>query len=271
MSTSSLQRDSAVVLVDGPSEAVEGSTFRYSANISGSWWIVNGPNGGFIAAVVARAVMAAAGSPRRGLRTLHVQYLRRPAEGPCEVTVEVIRAGRSVSFVRCAVTQDGRGLVSATASLAEAFDAPSFDEIDPAAFEGWPAAEDLLPNTITGPFEIPMHQHYDYRSCVSGPMTVGGWLRFRDDDALDECGLIAMTDAWWPPVIAEGHRFDRPMGVPTIDLTIHLRRRPPAGTNWVQAVYSSPLAEDGYLTERAQLWVPGVGLVAESIQLAILR
>lgn len=271
MSGSALERDTAVVLIDAPAGGAEGATMRYSARIDGSWWIVAGPNGGYIGAIVARAVIAGAGSARRKLRTLHLQYLRRPAEGACEVTVEIVRAGRSVSFVRASMIQDGHELVSATASLAESFDAPSFNESDGSPFDGWTPPDQLPTGQVTGPIEIPMHHHYDYRACVRAPMQVGGWLRFSDPGPLDECALVAMTDAWWPPVIAEMHRFDRPMAVPTIDLTIHLRQHAPAGAEWVQAIYASPLAEDGYLTERAHLWVPGTGLVAESIQLAILR
>ena len=279
MSPARFERDTAVHLLDpvAPRGAGTGTgtdilrTRRYSADIDGTWWIVAGPNGGYIGAIVARAVMDAAGSERRRLRTLHLQYLRRPVEGPCEVAVEVIRHGRSVSFARASMQQDGHELVTAAASLAEGFEAPSFDEGDGSDFDGWTAADGIPADIPTGPIEIPLHRQFDYRPHVSGSMRVGGWIRFRESGVLDECALVAMTDAWWPPVIAEMHRFDRPMAVPTIDLTVHLRLRPPADTEWVQAIYSSPLADDGYLTEHARLRVPGTGLVAESTQLAILR
>ena len=50
----------------------------------------------------------------------------------------------------------------------------------------------------------------------------GGWIALRDDPApLDAARLVALCDLWWPAVFA---RTDGPSGVPTLSLTVDLRR-----------------------------------------------
>ncbi len=60
------------------------------------WFVARGPNGGYLAAVAARAAEAAAGRPLRSL-TLH--FVAAPAVGPRDVRATVAREGRSYSAV----------------------------------------------------------------------------------------------------------------------------------------------------------------------------
>ena len=91
---------------------------RYTATIDQSWWIVAGPNGGYVAALVLRAVVAEICEPSRRPRSLTLQYLRPPTAGQVEVEVVVERSGRTVSNVSARMTQDGRLLVMAMVTLA---------------------------------------------------------------------------------------------------------------------------------------------------------
>lgn len=78
----------------------------FSCRIEPDWWVVAGPNGGYIGAILTRALMAAEGE--RPLRSLTVQYLRAPKEGPARVEVTRERVGRSVSFMSARLVQDER-------------------------------------------------------------------------------------------------------------------------------------------------------------------
>jgi hypothetical protein len=66
--------------------------------IAEDWWVIAGPNGGYVAAIVARALQAAADGAERPLRSLTVHYLRAPSAGPARVEVELERRGRTVTF-----------------------------------------------------------------------------------------------------------------------------------------------------------------------------
>ena len=63
------------------------------------WFVARGPNGGFLAALAARAAELAAGRP---LRSLALHFLAAPAVGPLDVAATVEREGRSYSVVSAA-------------------------------------------------------------------------------------------------------------------------------------------------------------------------
>lgn len=261
---------------------------RYAAQMHPSWWIINGPNGGYVAAVVLRAILAEVADPARRPRSISLHYLRPPQAGPVEVTVTAERVGRTVSNVTARMTQDDRLLVLAMSALA--VDRPgslAFDE-----GPGLPTMPDGTPPP--GPLEtpqvdpdrdrtVPMRSHYDIRWLLgdvpfqpgarsSDPhherrARSGGWLRPVEPEPIDEVVLAAMSDAWMPPVFS---RVDEPLAVPTVDLTIHFRGLPedPLGHCFVE--FWSPLAVDGYLVEHGRILSPSGRLLVESTQLAVL-
>jgi acyl-CoA thioesterase len=256
---------------------------RYAAHMHPSWWIVNGPNGGYVAAVVLRAMVAEVADPPRRPRTLTMHYLRAPAAGPVEVEVTVERTGRTVTNVSARLTQDGRLMGLALAALAVERAAPvAFDETP-----GLPLAEDgsplLLPEQIT-PAEVdperdvPMRTHYDLRWALGdlpfqpradGAATArcGGWIRPAEAEPIDEVVLAAMSDAWLPPVFS---KVDHPLAVPTIDLTVHFRALPEDPLDHCFVVFDSPLAQGGYLVEHGRILDRHGRLLAESRQLAVV-
>ncbi len=76
-----------------------------------------GPNGGYLAAIVLRAMVAEVGEGEREPRSLTLHYLRPPADGPVHIAVTVERAGRSLSSVTARLEQDGRVCIIARRGL----------------------------------------------------------------------------------------------------------------------------------------------------------
>src|SRR3954452_12819590 len=98
---------------------------RYGAVVDPGWGAPMGPNGGYLAAIVVRALEAELDPAGvRRIRSLTCQFLRRPAEAPVELRVESVRAGRRMSFGRVSAFQDGREVLSAMA----AFSVPALPE-----------------------------------------------------------------------------------------------------------------------------------------------
>ncbi len=256
---------------------------RYRAVMDPSWWIIAGPNGGYVAAVVLRAIVAEVGDAVRRPRSITLQYLRPPAEGPVEVEVTIERSGRSVSNVTARMTQDGRLLVLAIAVLAaDRDDSVSFDEGPglPTMPDGSPVPlpEDIPARPYDPDLDVPMRRHYELRwvlgnapfSAGDDPdarASTGGWLRLAELDPVDELVLAALTDAWMPPIFS---RVSIPMAVPTIDLTIHFRGRPTDPHDFCFVHFESPLAADGYLVEHGRVLDRHGRLLAESRQLAVV-
>jgi len=255
----------------------------YTATIDPSWWIVAGPNGGYVAAIVLRAIRAEVADPTRRPRSITLQYLRPPAAGQVEVEVTVERSGRTVTNVSARMTQQGRLLVVALAALAvDRPEAVGFDELDglPRLPDGTPVPDAAsIPYVDVDPErDVPMRQHYDLRWVLGdrpfepradgeGRARTGGWLRPAEAEPIDEIVLAAMTDAWMPPIFS---RIGEPLAVPTVDLTIHFRGLPEDPLAHCFVVFDSPVARDGYLVEHGRIHSANGTLLAESRQLAVV-
>jgi acyl-CoA thioesterase len=245
---------------------------RYQATIDRGWWIERGPNGGYLAAIVLRSVLAEVADPRRRPRSCTLHYLRPPVEGPCEVRVTIERTGRGLSTASARLVQDGRDCIVALVALG--IDRPG------------PALHDHPAPSVPGPEElpareppssaidIPFRHRFDLRPAIGAPpftsgarAETGGWIRTRDGDAVDDLLLVALTDSWPPAIFA---RLDPPVGVPTVELTVHLRGAPSAESEWCLVRFRTLEVGAGYLEETGEVWSQDGRLLAESRQLAVV-
>src|SRR6266542_932964 len=67
---------------------------RFETHLDTSWWVHRGPNGGYLAAIVLRALIEAVGDEQRSPRSLTVHYAAPPAQGALEIATVIERAGR---------------------------------------------------------------------------------------------------------------------------------------------------------------------------------
>ena len=242
---------------------------RYGARIDEGWWIQRGPNGGYLAAIVLRAILEEVGDPERTPRSITLHYLRPPAAGPCEVVVTVERSGRGLTTVSARLTQDGRDCILALAALGVSRAGP---ELRDSTMPDAPAPDSVGPRE-GGP-DIPIRARYDTRHVIGSLPFVpgdaalsGGWIRTTDDDPVDEVLVAALTDAWPPAIFS---RAEVPVGVPTIDLTVHFRDEPPRAPGWCLVRFTTSHAVDGYLEEDGEVWSADGRLLAQSRQLAVV-
>lgn len=246
----------------------------YSARMDRGWWIERGPNGGYVAAVVLRALQAAVGDPARTPRSLTVHYLAPPAEGPVQVDTTVERSGRMLTFVAARLRQGDRLLATAQAAFAPPLPGVEFCDLDPPEV---PDPDDVA-TTVAPPSVpvIPMRQHYEMRWCIGAPpfsgapeAVVGGWIRLKEPRPVDHPLVAAITDAWMPPVFS---RVSERLAVPTVDLTVHFRGPlpSPGHDDWFLVVFRTQVAADGFLEEDGEVWSRDRRLLAHSRQLAVL-
>lgn len=242
---------------------------RYGAVIDPRWRVER-PNGGYLAAIVLRAVTTELADPRRSPRSVTVHYLRPPEDGPVEVAVTVERTGRTMSTVTARLTQDGRLLALALVSAGLARDAFALE----APMPDVPAPNDC-PLSPKPPFAIPLRDQLETRHAGGPPPFTGGdeavtvgWLRLIDPEPTDVHVLVQAADAWVPAIFG---LLDDRMGVPTIDLTVHLRQAPrPEDDGWLLVRFRTRLAAEGYLEEDGEIWDHSGRLLAQSRQLAVI-
>jgi acyl-CoA thioesterase len=245
------------------------------ARMDPGWFIVRGPNGGYVAAVVLRALTHAVDDPSRTPRSLTVHFTAPPANGPAQVQTRVERRGRSLTTVSGRLVQEGRLLALAIGAFSKPRETFGFDDS---------VMPDVKPPGDCPRMEsrIPIHDRYEHRTAVgAAPFSggaealTGGWIRLAEGERpLDAPLLAAFSDAWPPAVFSRTSGEALTAGVPTIDLTVHFRTTlldPAAATNaWTLAVFRSRLVHEGFIEEDGELWSADGRLLAISRQLALL-
>lgn len=246
---------------------------RFAAAMSERWWVGKGPNGGYVAAVILKAIQAAAGGGRPP-RSLTVHFLRAPAAGSVEVAVTVEREGGRATFLSARLSQDGTACATALAVLSDAWSEEGFSEVEmPDA--GAPGELQTLDPSVEG--RPNMLQNYRLRPALGEPAFSGGparngvWIRTREPRLLDAPLAATLLDTWFPaPYI----RLDGPRPAPTIDYTVHFRSPlPPAGAGPEDAyliAFRTGTARHGFFEEDGELWSADGVLLAQSRQLALL-
>lgn len=247
---------------------------RFRAEMRERWWVGRGPNGGYVAAVVLRAIQAAAATARAP-RSLTVQFPRAPLAGPVEIAVKTEREGRTLTFLSARMEQDGELQATALAVLGDDLDLNGFEEQQMPSVEA--PSELYSPDPAQVPGMPTMFQNYSVRPALGdgafsgGPPYSGVWIRAREPRPLDAPLAAAILDAWFPaPFI----RLEQPVPAPTIDYTVHFRAPLPtpgvAAEDPYLAIFRSGLARGGFFEEDGELWSQDGSLLAQSRQLALL-
>ncbi|MGH2685409.1 MAG: acyl-CoA thioesterase [Actinomycetota bacterium] len=269
--TTRFDRDTALV-------AAGDGVFR--GRIDPGWWIERGPNGGYVAAIILRGLTMAVGDDGRTPRSLTIHYLAPPVEGPVEMVTTIERSGRSLTYVSGRLVQEGRLVGLAVGAFAVPLSSSiEFQHVSmPADVRG---PDDLSPPPPPfGGRVIPLRERYETRQTIGGlpfsgaeEAASGGWIRLAEARPVDHLLMAALTDAWMPPIFTKV-TMEKPIGVPTIDLTIHFRAPLPveglADDAWMFALFRTRVAAEGFIEEDGEIWAPDGRLLAQSRQLALL-
>ena len=232
-------------------------------------WFVAGPNGGYVASVLLRALVTEVGAPGRPPRSLPVHYAQAAVEGPAAVLTEVVRTGKSMSFLTARLVQAGRVVANAMATFGRGRSDLEFQDFRP----------DTLPpgqvEPLVSDISPPIAQRYEYRPIgVRQPFSgvdseFECWLRLREPRPIDEVVLATHVDAMFPPVL---FRATKPVIAPTVDLTVHFRRPPSVEgfDGWCLGRARSRTAAEGFVEEDCEIYDESGVLLAHSRQLAVL-
>lgn len=268
---------------------------RYGGLIEDGWGAPPGPNGGYLAAVVVRAMQAhIAPAGERQLRSFTAHYLRPAGPGEVEIEVATVRAGRRFSTTRATVHQNGKEIITALAAFsgrgmpAAGTWTPAMPDIAPAPPRDAPGVppSDFHPNSgewLAPTPEMPSIVHrvkvgprlggrpFSGRELAAGEaVETGGWIQSLQPRPIDAVYLALLADVWWPPSLEP---LTAPAIAPTIDLTVHIRAdlppgglpdQPVLGRFWTAAAVNGTMEEDG------ELFLPDGTLLAQSRQLALL-
>lgn len=246
---------------------------RYRARIDSGWWIARGPNGGYVSAILLRALQDHIGDARRAPRSLTVHFLSPPREGPVDVETRVDRSGRSMSSASARMLQDGKPIAQALCALSAP--RPGHDLVE-MRMPDVPPPDDCEPIGR----RIPIHERFEIRWATERPFSgaaravSGGWIRLREPRPADAPLVAAYSDSLPPSLFSVLAEDTATRGAPTVDLTVHFRAALPLpdarGDDWTLAWFHSRYARDGFVEEDGELWSRSGRLLAQSRQLAVL-
>ncbi|MFJ6986389.1 MULTISPECIES: thioesterase family protein [unclassified Streptomyces] len=252
----------------------------YDADLSAGWTIFGAVNGGYLLAVVGRALADAL--PHGDPLTVTAHYLSASRPGPAVIRAETVRAGRTLSTGQASLFQhddEGREVerIRVLASYGD-LDALPDDVRTSAVPPAFPPPEECF-GAEDGPASVSEQQPITHRLTLRlDPATAGwavgepsgkgemrAWFGLADGRPADPLSLLLAVDAL-PPTA-----FDLGVAgwVPTVELTVHVRRRPAPGP--VRVSLTTRNYAGGYLEEDAEVWDSEDRLVAQSRQLARVR
>jgi acyl-CoA thioesterase len=247
---------------------------NWTTELSTNWNIGDSANGGYALTSVLRAARDIGAHPDPISVTTH---FLRPVQGGGRghVSVELIRTGRSVSVATGTLHQAGADRLVVNAV---------FGDVGAAAADADAPAIEPEPSTIPPPdrcidrtellqgVELPIAGRVDVRIAperavagASSEAVMEGWIRLADGTPPSTMTLPLFADAFPPSLFA---KFGRVGWVPTIELTVHARRRPADG--WCQARFECDDLVDGRMIETGTLWDSTRRVVARSRQLGLL-
>jgi acyl-CoA thioesterase len=272
-------RDTAVRLIEGGADhgAQAANEALFAANIASGWRAGRGPHGGYLAAILLRALINAVDDPARTPRSLTIHYARAPEVGPIEILVTVEREGRSLTTLSARMRQNGRVTALALSAFSVPWEAPEANEL-PMPELGPPDAERRsTPKLFKGAPEFTRHLVMQPRVGATpfagsgAPMKIGGWIGLPEPRRVDACALALFSDAWFPPSFISLHS---PAISPTVDLTVHFRQDISQcdcdPTALCLSVFETRLLHDGLFEEDGVIWAPDGTVLAQSRQLGII-
>ncbi|MFC1889650.1 thioesterase family protein [Thermodesulfobacteriota bacterium] len=244
---------------------------RYRGRITGNWSINGIPNGGYLLALMANAMLRE--SEKRTPIVVTANYFHRSLIGDADLALENIALSKSFDRWQATLSQEGRERIRATGTFVDDRVGPGEREYEKQPPE-IPAPEACIPMPTFPNFTL--LDRIDVRldpACagwLEGRPTERseqrGWVRFREGRRPDMLSALFIADSFPPPILASHGMFS---WVPTIELSVNLRNRP--GTEWLKGVFRTSFINDGILEEDGEVWDGDGELIAISRQIAQFR
>ena len=244
----------------------------WTGHLSPAWNIGDNPNGGYLVSLALKALQECLPHPDPISVTTH--YLRPgTANEDFEVNIEIIRTGRTLTTARAKLTQQNKTRLEILTVFGDLSQSVGIDREITIAAPDIPAPEDCtVRDGGTQGIILPIADRLDTRidpndALPGGSMRaeLNGWNRFKDGRAPDSISLPLFCDTFPPSPFS---LLGVVGWVPTIELTVHVRRKPEPG--WLQARFTCEDLSQGRMIESGQIWDSTGALVAQSRQIGLV-
>ncbi len=263
-------------VLESDTKVVEVSRTDNSAVFTGmidtGWSISGNPNGGYLLSLVTSAIRKMVAHPDPLSMTTHFLRPGTPGE-PCEITVDIIRTGRSLTTLRAVLTQSGKDRLVCLGAYGDLATSQGTDSNITMPMPDMPPPDACVERTgdiqgidlgLTDKLDVMLHPG-QARPGQAGIPEVSGWIRLKDGQVPDTHSLLLFCDTFPPSPLGQ---LGLVGWVPTIELTTHVRRRPAPG--WILARFRTDDLHEGRMIESGALWDSQGQLVATCRQLGLV-
>lgn len=248
-----------------------GESFSFSGQIADNWSVNGVPDGGYLMAILANAMMQH--SEKKSTPIITANFLNRCEPGDASVTLEKMTISRQFDRFQGSLSQKGKEKIRAFGTFAaENKECPveSCESSEPeiAELEKCVAVPEIPSYTIFGQLDLRLDP-----SCTgwmsgktSDTSEIKGWIKFKNDRAFDMLSILLAADSFPPAVISSQGMV---AWVPTIELSVNVRKLPT--TDWLKCSFRTRYITCGLLEEDGEVWDQKGELIAISRQIAQYR
>jgi len=248
-----------------------GGPLSFAGHISNNWSVNGIPDGGFLMAILANAMMQH--SETKSSPIITANFLNRCEPGAAEILIEKMSASRQFQRFQGSLRQKGKEKIRAFGTFS--------DENKDCLLESREAscpeiAE--LEKCLAIP-EIPNYTLFSQLDVRLDPVCTGwlsgklsdkseskGYIKFKNRRPFDVPSLLLIADSFPPAVLSSQGMV---AWVPTIELSINIRKIPTTG--WLKCSFRTRFISCGLLEEDGEIWDQKDELIAISRQIAQYR
>jgi len=279
ISSSIFEVDTAVQLSETIAAKADDLTFK--CNLDGKWHIMGNLHGGYLAAIMLRALSQALPHPHPS--TVTVFFIRRGKAGPAEVLVNKIKTDGNFSFGEARLVQNGVEIARTVGAFTVLEDNP---ERNHTAFGVKPPELDPIDQCVDSVRDKQRFGLFNQVQLLYTPDTrfemaptnkgeIKVWMRLREAQAvIDSIALGLLLDSNTPP----GHHLAHPSlsnypdyrtWYPTLGLTMYFRRKPKPNLRLVKGIWHSKYLVGRTLEVSGAIWDSDNNLLAQVHQLSV--
>ncbi len=243
----------------------------FNASVTANWSIDGNPNGGYLMALLANAMIRSAAKTATPIITAN--FLSRAELGLAEIRLEKIAESTQFDRIQASLIQDGKERIRSFGTFAKENSEGAERHYEKSEPDLTPLHECVLIPEISN---YSLFKWMDVRldPRCAGWMTgslaekseIKGWIKFKHERPFDMLSIFLIVDCFPPPILAS-HGIVA--WVPSIEFTVSARNLPTG--KWLKGVFRTCFVDNGILEEDGEIWDGKGGLVAVSRQIAQFR
>jgi len=248
-----------------------GEPFSFSGHITDNWSINTVPDGGYLMAIIAKAMMHH--SDMKSTPIITANFLNRCEPGDAKVTIEQMSASRQFKRFQGSLWQKGKERIRAFGTFADEKN-DCFIKRSEASCPEMAELEKCI--SVPEISNYPLFSRMDIRldpvctgwwyGKLSDTSESKGWIKFKKNRPYDLLSILLIADSFPPAVLSSQGMA---AWVPTIELSVNIRKIPT--TAWLKCSFRTRFITCGFLEEDGEIWDQEGELIAISRQIAQYR